>query len=1375
MKHLLHLAMLLLVAVSGLPLFAQMAKPENFPVPFGPTNLGKEFFFSLPTNYEDPQATQQYIRLYITSAVKTRVNVWVGESFKKTLTTIANDVVTFDFTKFEAQVVNRGNSDPVPDDQVYRKKAIFVESDAPIVLYVMNRTSFTSDGMLALPVNGLGNEYVVASATDVISGFQNYLLPSQYVIVAPYDGTSVTIKHSMNSPNHPSNADPFTFSMDRLDVFSAMSSEYNGDLSGTYIYSNKPIAVMAGENCTFLPDAQYRACDHLLEMMFPTSSWGKLYHSMPFATRVKGDLYRVFAGEPDAKVYINGDLYATIPARGGARGYGWIEYLPPDREPMEFTSDKRIYVAQYNNSQTYDGIESDPFYLVLTPVEQYQKEFIFTTPSNDYPKNYINIVCDSAALRQIEIAVAGTEDWKLLWQVYGGGFAPFPTKINGMTYVGKTFEIAPGTYKMRGPRAFAAYIYGFGTYDSYGYPLSAALADLTRPDKDPPKVEWKIDCEGNVEGTTIDLPDDEQIRSNLSTIWLDADTNQTYNYQLTVDPLFTPGATSTSFRLRVIDRRKNARAVLIVSDRVGHSTVDTIYYSAFDVSITPDPAEYGNVTLGGNRTEKLTITNNSPRPVTITGTQLQKGNVGFKILTQFPPAGIPLGPSGSATASTTIDVEFTATRGGTHEDSVGISDSCGLHYISLVRAKVGAPIIKVSDKDWGPVVVGTLATGKIEVSNVSADGTDLTVTGGVGPIGYPGSEPPIFTSPDGLPPFPFTLKAGERRSLNVTFQPDAEAYFIDSIVFSHDAPPNPANDSVGILEGSGIQAVLFATSYDWDLKRVGKGPFPSVVYLVNAGTTTVRINGVASTTGDQSDFTIVDPNAIVGRDIAPGDSLPVDVTFNPTAVGDRRMEILYAHSSNQASEVKSVLTGKGTRPGLITNDLDFQSMVIGAPEKSMKVRFTLDVDPNYPDTVAITGFRFTSDQVGGTPDFRMDPQPPVVLTTVNPFVELTGYFSAQAIGLRNASVTAITNDEVDTTSRWIGLGASFSPAIVGSGDMVRDICINDSALLIVLIENTGTDTLKVGGLRLRDAGSAFTIVSPNPNVPFELLPQQRQQIVVRYKPTAAGVVQTNAVVIANNSVTPDYEVEVSGSAMDFTLTGGVVLTGGALNGNVELGKEMMATVVIDQDVDEIKAGSFVVTLTYDPKLLMPRSTMITPGKDIPAGSTITVDPATTPGTLIVRVISPELLTGKGELLQVPFGVLFTRDMDRSIPTTSIAFDGVTCARVASRGDTIAVEEICGLNLRMIEMFSSNYSLGQNSPNPFNPVTTIPYSLGLDGPTRMMLFDATGGLVQILVDEHQQPGKYELTLDVSNLASGNYYYQLVSGAWSSKTMMLTVVK
>jgi len=71
-------------------------------------------------------------------------------------------------------------------------------------------------------------------------------------------------------------------------------------------------------------------------------------------------------------------------------------------------------------------------------------------------------------------------------------------------------------------------------------------------------------------------------------------------------------------------------------------------------------------------------------------------------------------------------------------------------------------------------------------------------------------------------------------------------------------------------------------------------------------------------------------------------------------------------------------------------------------------------------------------------------------------------------------------------------------------------------------------------------------------------------------------------------------------------------------------------------------------------------------------------------------------------------------------------------------------------------------LGNNYPNPFNPVTTISYSIPNPGYVTLKIYDVLGREIQTLVSEFQQAGSYSLNFDASEFSSGIYFYQLEAG-------------
>jgi N-acetylneuraminic acid mutarotase len=83
----------------------------------------------------------------------------------------------------------------------------------------------------------------------------------------------------------------------------------------------------------------------------------------------------------------------------------------------------------------------------------------------------------------------------------------------------------------------------------------------------------------------------------------------------------------------------------------------------------------------------------------------------------------------------------------------------------------------------------------------------------------------------------------------------------------------------------------------------------------------------------------------------------------------------------------------------------------------------------------------------------------------------------------------------------------------------------------------------------------------------------------------------------------------------------------------------------------------------------------------------------------------------------------------------------------------------------------DFQLRQNYPNPFNPSTTIQYDLPKSGRVSLKLYNVLGQVVATLVDEHKEPGFYQIRWN-PNVPSGIYFYRLQAGEFlETKTMVL----
>jgi subtilisin-like proprotein convertase family protein len=72
---------------------------------------------------------------------------------------------------------------------------------------------------------------------------------------------------------------------------------------------------------------------------------------------------------------------------------------------------------------------------------------------------------------------------------------------------------------------------------------------------------------------------------------------------------------------------------------------------------------------------------------------------------------------------------------------------------------------------------------------------------------------------------------------------------------------------------------------------------------------------------------------------------------------------------------------------------------------------------------------------------------------------------------------------------------------------------------------------------------------------------------------------------------------------------------------------------------------------------------------------------------------------------------------------------------------------------------NKFSLYQNFPNPFNPITKIQYSIAKRSYVHLKIYDVLGRKIKTIVNEMKQPGVYIVDFNGANLPSGVYFYRL----------------
>jgi hypothetical protein len=93
------------------------------------------------------------------------------------------------------------------------------------------------------------------------------------------------------------------------------------------------------------------------------------------------------------------------------------------------------------------------------------------------------------------------------------------------------------------------------------------------------------------------------------------------------------------------------------------------------------------------------------------------------------------------------------------------------------------------------------------------------------------------------------------------------------------------------------------------------------------------------------------------------------------------------------------------------------------------------------------------------------------------------------------------------------------------------------------------------------------------------------------------------------------------------------------------------------------------------------------------------------------------------------------------------------------------------NRRQTQMRS--FELRQNYPNPFNPVTTIVYGVPARGHVSLKVYNLLGEEVLDLVDGIVEPGTHTVQVHAGDLASGLYFYRLVTSSGSTTRKMVLI--
>ena len=348
----------------------------------------------------------------------------------------------------------------MPTDEGKHGYGIHVTSDNPISLYALNKRQFSADAAVILPTPALGNEYYVVAHMEPPGDIVESSRESEFLVAASEDGTQIEITPTGNTYNGWLKGIPQTIELNAGETYLVKSDE---DLSGSYVRTVsqnsaecKNIAVFGGNVFTNVGGCG-PARDHLLEQMFPVSTWGKNFLFVPYETRQGGDYVKIIAAENDTRISISRMSQTLILNAGEVKIYKALDGV------RTISADKPITVAQFSRSQDCDGVPSDPFMIIVSPLEQRIKSVTFNAfVVQNIAKYYLTLITASDAVKDVFLdGVDITNQFKT------EGDAAYAS-----------LNIAQGNHRLTAPEGVIAYVYGYGNAESFGYSAGASLENL---------------------------------------------------------------------------------------------------------------------------------------------------------------------------------------------------------------------------------------------------------------------------------------------------------------------------------------------------------------------------------------------------------------------------------------------------------------------------------------------------------------------------------------------------------------------------------------------------------------------------------------------------------------------------------------------------------------------------------------------------------------------------------------------------------------------------------------------------------------------------------------------------------------------------------
>ena len=434
--------------------------------PIGNASFGTNFWVAFYSMLN----TSVHLSIYISSPVGASGTVTIpGFGITNTFTLAAGAVTN----------VQISSAAMMTDYDAVESYGIQITASQPVSVYGVDYSQYTSSSFTGYPTALLGTNYCVmarASLDDSIADAGSY---SQFAIVATANNTTVRIMSSAtaNLWNHSFGTNYYETNMNEGQTYQIHSNDITNDVTGTWITSDKPIAVFAGASGANVPDIRTAAANPLVQEQLPVESWGTMTLALSFAGRTNGDSYRVLAAYSNTVVTITGTVVEVVNSNSipytvttsnetvVVTNQAGVPFDIIVEGPVIFQASQPIQVAQFANGVLFDhgppSYEGDPCEILLPPTGHYLvTNTIVILPNDgengDSDENFLNLIVAQSAITNtlVDGSIVATTNF---------------VAIGASGYYGAQLSVTNGTHKVTSSRPVGVEVYGWGRADAYGY------------------------------------------------------------------------------------------------------------------------------------------------------------------------------------------------------------------------------------------------------------------------------------------------------------------------------------------------------------------------------------------------------------------------------------------------------------------------------------------------------------------------------------------------------------------------------------------------------------------------------------------------------------------------------------------------------------------------------------------------------------------------------------------------------------------------------------------------------------------------------------------------------------------------------------------